>query len=202
MIRTIIFDIGKVLLDFNWITYLSSYHFDPETEERIAHAVFQNPSWVEFDRGVLSTEEVINLFVKSDPELEKEIRLVCDSDQLYKTVTKLDYAIPWVRHLKTQGYRVLYLSNYSDYYFRTTQFALNFLPEMDGGIFSYRVKMVKPDHEIYKKIISEYHLVPEETVFLDDTAVNITAARECGLHGIVFQNLEQAKKELEALGVY
>lgn len=200
MIHTIIFDIGRVLLDFNWITYLSSYHFDQETEKRIAHAVFENPDWVEFDRGVLSTEEVIDLFVTSDPELETEIRLVCSN--LYQTVTKLDYAVPWVRHLKEQGYRVLYLSNYSDYYFRTTQFALDFLSEMDGGIFSYRVQMVKPDHEIYEKIISTYHLVPEETVFLDDTPVNIKAAKECGLHGILFQNLEQAKKELEALGVH
>ena len=199
MIRTVIFDIGKVLLDFNWRAYLSSFHFDEETYGRIARAVFENPDWVEFDRGILSTEQVIDRFVLSDPKLEKEIRLVCSS--LWRTVTRLDYAVPWVRRLKEQGYRVLYLSNYSDYYFRTTQFALDFLPEMDGGIFSYRVHMVKPDHEIYRKIISDYDLVPEETVFLDDTAVNIKAAKECGLCGIVFQNLEQAKKELEALGV-
>lgn len=199
MIRTVIFDIGKVLLDFNWRAYLSSFHFDEETYGRIARAVFENPDWVEFDRGILSTEQVIDRFVQSDPKLEKEIRLVCSS--LWRTVTRLDYAVPWVRRLKEQGYRVLYLSNYSDYYFRTTQFALDFLPEMDGGIFSYRVHMVKPDHEIYRKIISDYDLVPEETVFLDDTAVNIKAAKECGLCGIVFQNLEQAKKELEALGV-
>lgn len=199
MIRTIIFDIGRVLLDFDWVTYLASYHFDCETEKRIARAVFENPSWVEFDRGILSTEEVIDLFVHADPELEKEIRLVCS--KLYQTVTRLDYAIPWIRHLKDQGYQVLYLSNYSDYYFRTTQFALDFLPEMDGGIFSYRVQMVKPHHEIYEKIISDYHLVPDETVFLDDTPINIKAAKECGLHGIVFRNLDDAKKELEALGV-
>ncbi len=199
MIRTVIFDIGKVLLDFNWRAYLSSFHFDEETYGRIARAVFENPDWVEFDRGILSTEQVIDRFVQSDPKLEKEIRLVCSS--LWRTVTRLDYAVPWVRRLKEQGYRVLYLSNYSDYYFRTTQFALDFLPEMDGGIFSYRVHMVKPDHEIYRKIISDYDLVPEETVFLDDTTVNIKAAKECGLCGIVFQNLEQAKKELEALGV-
>ena len=200
MIRTVIFDIGRVLLDFNWREYLSSYHFDLETEERIAHAVFENPSWIEFDRGILSTEQVIDLFVKTDPELEEQIHLVCKS--LYKTVTKLDYPIPWIRHLKEQGLRVLYLSNYSDYYFRTTQFALNFLSEMDGGIFSYRVHMVKPDHEIYHKIISEYHLNPEETVFLDDMPANIKAAKECGLHGIDFRSLEQAKKELELLGVH
>lgn len=200
MIHTVIFDIGKVLLDFDWKSYLSSYQFNREIETRIAHAVFENPVWIEFDRGILSTEQVIDRFVETDRALENEIRLVCSN--LYKTVTPLDYPVPWIRHLKEQGYRVLYLSNYSDYYFRTTQFALNFLSEMDGGIFSYRVNMVKPDREIYEKIISEYHLIPEETVFLDDMPVNIDAAKKCGLHGIVFQNLEQAKKELELLGVH
>ena len=43
---------------------------------------------------------------------------------------------------------------------------------------------------------------PEETVFLDDMPANIKAAKECGLHGIVFRSLEQAKKELELLGVH
>ena len=59
--------------------------------------------------------------------------------------------------------------------------------------------MIKPDPAIYQLLMSRYDLKPWESVFLDDTPVNVQAARELGMQGIVFQNLEQARNELEKL---
>ena len=76
---------------------------------------------------------------------------------------------------------------------------MKFLPYMDGTLFSYVYKMAKPDREIYEKLCTMYQLNPRETVFFDDREDNIAGAGGCGIHGILFQNHEQAKKDLETL---
>lgn len=79
-----------------------------------------------------------------------------------------------------------------------TEEKLKFLPLMDGVVFSYRIKKLKPDPEIYEYLCDEFWLEPEESVFIDDRAENIAGAEKCGIHGIVFTSYEQAKKELDA----
>ncbi len=78
---------------------------------------------------------------------------------------------------------------------------MGFLSEVDGGILSYRDRVVKPDPAIYKLLMERYDLVPEKTVFIDDTAVNIEAAKNLGWNGIVFESKEQVLSELSALGI-
>ena len=71
---------------------------------------------------------------------------------------------------------------------------------MDGGLFSYEVKQVKPEPEIYRSFFSRYpQVLPGESVFLDDRPENIRAAAAFGIEGILFQSREQAANELEAL---
>ena len=79
--------------------------------------------------------------------------------------------------------------------------ALNFLPEMEGGILSYKEHLIKPEPEIYQLLLKRYGLKAEESVFLDDTLKNVEAAEEQGIHGIHFLTKEQAEKELRKLGV-
>ena len=79
--------------------------------------------------------------------------------------------------------------------------SLDFIPYTDGGILSYRDRVIKPGKEIYELLLSRYGLKAEECVFLDDTAENVEAARQLGFAGIVFRTKEQAEEELEALGV-
>ncbi len=61
--------------------------------------------------------------------------------------------------------------------------------------------MVKPDMEIYEYVLKELNAKSEECVFIDDKAENIEAAEKLGIHGIVFENKEQLKQDLEELGV-
>ena len=72
---------------------------------------------------------------------------------------------------------------------------------MDGGILSFRERLIKPDAEIYRLLLSRYSMKPEESVFLDDTLANVDAARALGIHGICFRTKEQAEEELRKLGV-
>ena len=49
-IKNIIFDVGQVLVDYDWESYLDSFGFAPDKRERIANATFLSPVWEERDQ--------------------------------------------------------------------------------------------------------------------------------------------------------
>lgn len=199
MIRNIIFDIGNVLTDFRWKEFLEDKGFDKEMVKRIAKASIQSSLWDEFDRGELSTEELMAGFIANDPEIEEQLHRAYDN--IEGMVTKRDYAIPWLEELKEKGFHVFYLSNFSEKAFEDCADALDFLSHMEGGILSCQDKVIKPDSAIYQLLLDRYGLAPEESVFLDDTLKNVEAAQRMGIHGIHFTTKEAAEEQLRALGV-
>ena len=199
MIRNVIFDIGNVLTDFRWKEFLQDKGFDDAMIGRIAKASVMSPVWNELDRGEWDEEKLMAEFVKLDPEIENELHLAYDN--ITGMVTKRDYAVPWIKELKSKGYRVYYLSNFSYKAYMECRDALDFIPYTDGGILSYRDKVIKPDERIYKLLLSRFDLKAEESVFLDDTLRNVEAAQKLGFHVIHFQTREQAETELTELGV-
>lgn len=199
MITTLIFDIGNVLADFVWEEHYRSFGYDGEMVERIAGATVRTPLWNEYDRGVMSDEELLQGFIENDPEIEKDIRRVLKD--VGPMVKRNDYAIPWIQELQGKGYRCLYLSNFSRRAHRECAASLDFIPYMDGGILSYQDKVIKPMPEIYQLLIDRYQLVPEECVFMDDTPRNLDGAQKFGIHTIHFKNQAQAIEELKKLGV-
>ena len=200
MITTIIFDIGNVLVDFCWEEYLYSFHFGKEITERIAKATVLNNAWNEFDQGAKSEKELIDGFVANDPDIEPEIRRICEN--IHDMLRKRDYAIPWIKELKEKGYKVYYLSNFSAKAERECAHTIDFIPYTDGGILSYREKLNKPDPRIYKLLVERFGLNPGESVFLDDRADNCLAAQKLGFHTVLFTTRENAIEELKKLDVY
>ena len=73
MITTVVFDIGKVLIGFDWDRYMREL-FDEETAVRVTGAMFGGGDWKELDRAVLSEEEVLGRFYAAEPGYRKEIR--------------------------------------------------------------------------------------------------------------------------------
>lgn len=199
MIRNIIFDIGNVLTDFRWEGFLRDKGFDDAMVRRIADASVKSPLWMEFDRGVLSETELMAAFVARDPGIERELHLAYDD--IHGMVTPRDYAIPWVQELKAKGYGVWYLSNFSKKAEEECGESLAFIPYMDGGILSWREKVLKPEQGIYTLLLERYHLTADECVFVDDSLLNVEGAREQGIHGILFESREQVIDEMRRLGV-
>lgn len=197
MIKTVIFDIGGVLTDFRWRQFFVDTGYDQEIIDRIIKATVMQPDWAEYDRGVMSEEEVLDAFCKNDPEIATQIK-ECLSN-IENLVTREAYAIPWVKSLKNRGYQVLYLSNFSRKAHEDCIGALDFIPYTDGGILSYMDHVIKPEKEIYELLMSRYNLVPEECVFIDDTEKNLVTAKELGMETIHFTSKEQAMSDLEKL---
>ncbi len=199
MIKNVIFDIGNVLVNFRWKEYLVEKGFEPEIIKRIVKASVASPYWDEFDRGVLSEEEAMNLFIGLDPGIEKELHEAYDS--IVGMITRREDAIPWVKNLKAAGYNVYYLSNFSEKAYNECHDTLDFMEYMDGGIMSFREHVIKPDATIYTMLLERYNLVADECAFIDDTERNITAANQLGIHGIVHNSYEETVSELKKLGV-
>ena len=198
MLRNVIFDIGNVLASFRWQELFRELGYTGEAFERIAAATVLHPTmWNEFDRSLMSDEEIIARCIERAPEYEKEIR------RLFETtaglVEEYPYSYEWTRGLKEQGYKVYLLSNYgkTSYEAARDNHRLSFLPLVDGGVISYEVQLVKPEPGIYQALLQKYNLKPEECIFLDDKPENIEAAKALGFHGIVVESRTQAEEELE-----
>ncbi|MBQ9434242.1 MAG: HAD family phosphatase [Synergistaceae bacterium] len=197
MISTVIFDIGNVLVDFDWDGFI--HRMFPGREELITEldeAVWGGGRWDRLDAGD-PPEQVFASIIAHDPKHEHELRKVFAN--VGDTLRKRPASSVWITDLKNRGYRVLYLSNYSRYVMGLNPGVLDFLPLMDGGVFSCDVRLIKPDRRIYECIAEKYALVPGECVFIDDIEKNIKAARDFGFHAIQFGYLEQAQRDLNNL---
>ncbi|MFT3984297.1 MAG: HAD family phosphatase [Lachnospiraceae bacterium] len=198
-ITTIVFDIGNVLADFCWEKHFRNICDSEEQFSRLARATVLDDAWNQFDKGALSEEELLAIFIDNAPDLEELIRHMFEN--VGDTIETFDYTQDWIRELKDKGYRVLILSNFSEKAYRECGEKLNFVEETDGAVISYREKLIKPDREIYELLLDRYELIPEECVFLDDKQENIDGAKRAGMQGIVFVTREEAIQELNALGV-
>lgn len=193
MIKNIVFDIGRVLIEFEWMDYVRRL-FDDDMADRVTAAMWGTGYWKELDRAVLTDDEILERFYSAGPDIKTEIREAFD--RVGECVKRRDWAIPFIDGLKERGYNVYYLSNFSDHVMSSNRDALDFVPHMDGGIFSCDVKVIKPASDIYTKLLEKYDLAPEECIFIDDHYDNIAMARKCGMKGILFESREQLEADL------
>ena len=198
MIKTVIFDIGNVLVDFCWRKMYEGFGLEGQELERFADATVRHQAWVDLDQGIITTEEAKEAYAKEVPEYRAFIERIYQ--EMDKMLVQFEYSIPWIKELKERGYRIYILSNWSKPAYDACQnTALSFLPLVDGVVFSYKEFVIKPDKKIYEIICDRYDINPAEAVFLDDSEANIISAREFGLHAIHFKSYEQGRKELEEL---
>lgn len=197
MIKNVIFDVGKVLVEYDPDSYMERLGFDLKTRQAVNQAMFQNPLWEESDRGKLSTEELLEKFIFNDKEYKEEITKAYQT--VGNTIELFPYSVAWIKELKQRGYRVYILSNYAEVTYEQTKEKMEFLPYVDGAVFSFQCKWIKPEREIYEELCRKYSIEPRESVFLDDRLDNIEQARNLGFFGIQFESYEQAVRELEPI---
>lgn len=190
-----IFDIGNVLMDFRWKDYMHTLFGDNVLLiQTINKGIWHNGCWAAMDKGEMDGAATLQRAVAFAPQYEKEIRKTLEN--VAQAFHKCEYAIPWIRELKGMGFNVYYLSNYSEFSITANPDVLDFIPFMDGGVFSYEVKSVKPEPEIYDCLCRKYNLKPEECFFTDDVPENVKGAQACGFHGLVFESYEKTYPEI------
>lgn len=198
-VDTVIFDIGKVLVKYDWRNLLKDLKYDEKTAAAVAEAVFLSAEWTEGDRGIRTEEEILQSFVANNPVYEKEIRETFEA--MGGTISVCSYTKDWLMYLKKRGYKIYILSNFSEPLYKRCQKELQFLELADGGYMSWQIHCLKPEPEIYKKLIDDFQITPSKAVFIDDVLDNVAEARAQGLNAIHFTGKKAAVRQLMEFGV-
>lgn len=200
MINTFIFDIGNVLVPFNWKEVFAEL-FDEKTAKIIADAtVLRSNLWNEFDRGSKTDSQIMESFYQNAPEYKEQIDLAVW--EIYRRMKPYDYSSQWLSFLKSNGYKVYLLSNFGRTSFKLAEKSFDFLKYVDGAIISYQVEQIKPNPAIYMILCQKYGISPCDAVFIDDNPDNIDAAEQLGFNTILFTGMDEALKALGNMGVY
>ena len=201
VIDCLIFDLGNVLLSFPWKEYAEEIDVPGECRRILLEKIVLSPLWVEFDLNNRPAEEIIRDFMDVSPEYGEEIRRYILS--LNDRIEPFWYTSDLVKNLKRKGYRVYFLSNWSEYgqKYVAKKGVMDFLKDMDGGVWSFEEHLAKPDVRIFRRLRDRFHLTPERCVFIDDVEENVRSARSEGFAAIRFTGYNDLIEKLAAVGV-
>ena len=199
MIRNLIFDLGGVLVSLDRQRCLGNFSsqlgFDNFGDYLNAYA--QKGFFAKFESGEINAEQFRNE-VRERCTKEGVTDQMIDSS-LNSFLTHVDsYKVKLLLDLK-QKYNLLLLSNVNPIAWgRCCELFLEAYGVDIEDVFeklylSYEMECSKPGKEIFQKLISDSGIVPEETLFIDDSAANIEAGKEFGIHGLLYNvdcNLE------------
>ncbi len=200
MIRNVIFDMGNVLIRFHYEMFLSNAGADPADWELLIRNVFRSLEWVRMDRGSMTDAEAAESVCRRLPERLHEVarKLVCHWD---RPIVPIEGMYELVKELKEAGYGIYLLSNAS---FRQHEYwpRIPVSEFFDGTFISCDHLLVKPQPEIYQKMLQTFGLRAEECVFIDDVPTNVEGATVCGISGIIFHgDARELRGSLRELGV-
>ncbi len=197
-IKNIVFDLGRVLIDFNPEEYMQSLGLSEKQISDLISIFFADGDWNKYDRGDYHrVKYLLDALVKKHPDYEKELNLFLNNDWV-KIHTLKEDTVSYLTQLKTEGYRIYVLSNLSnDSYDYVSKY--DFFRLVDGAVFSCFERVCKPEEKIYRVLLERYSLIPDETIFFDDLPANIAKADEMGIHGILFTSFDEAKARADKL---
>ncbi len=197
-IRTIIFDLGGVLIDWN-PRYVFRQIFETEEEVEKFLAEICTMEWNHLhDEGQPLAVGTENL-VAQHPEWESEIRAYYGrwEEMLGGPIHE---SVELLAHLRTSGqYRLLALTNWSAETFPVALNRYEFLQWFEGIVVSGDEKVAKPEAEIFQRLMDRYEVKPEEAVFIDDSPKNVEGAQAVGMKAIHFRSPMQLREELAEL---
>lgn len=195
MIKNVIFDLGKVLINNDPSEYLRKYGYDEEKYQALLDAIWTDSLWGDMDIAKYeSFKDIIEIYVEKHKELEPELRRFFAEDWMELYVA-YDDTVKFYNEVYEQGYDIYLLTNFSKDGYEYISNKFDFFKKAKGAVVSSHLKIAKPDIRIYQYLLDTYNLNPDECVFIDDSVANINAANELGIHGIVYTDIEDLRKE-------
>lgn len=175
---TFLFDIGRVILDFEFESRLRALFpcGCADVPERIAAIMARKDA---FEAGLIPVDEyvdwavgVVGHGVTRDAFLEAWKWIFTPNPPMWNTIERL----------AQEGHRLLLFSNTSGIH---CPWALEHYPvfsRFHGAVLSFETGFVKPDPGIFHHAVREYQLVPDDTAYIDDMPENIATGRDFGFH--------------------
>ena len=199
MIQNIVFDMGRVLLQFDPLFISSHFTETAQDAQLLAENVFQSVFWDLLDRGTITHQQFremarMSLPQRLWPNLDRAL------EQWYHHIPAVEGMEPILRSLKAKGLGLYLLTN-ANIQFHQYHQQLPARECFDCILVSADHKMMKPEPAIYRQLAQLYALELSQCLFVDDRPVNIIGAKFCGMQGLVFQDAQTLKEELQQLGI-
>lgn len=185
VIESVIFDVGWVLVRLDYAPLLECLRrsgFEPQTMPEVVAAIGLDAH----ERGEITSAQLLDNLVAlaPGPIVRDEI------EQCWMSMFEPDEPMFALARSLCATHRVHLISNVGELHWRALvgSFALDRLGH--GALPSFETGFMKPDPRIYAEAERRFALVPQNTVFIDDLAANVAAARRRGWHAI--QHVEPA----------
>ncbi|MDD3402856.1 MAG: HAD family phosphatase [Hespellia sp.] len=192
MIRNIVFDMGRVLIEYDPMKVCNAF-VEEKDREQICDALFRAPEWIEMDRGTMTEEDAMVSVKERLPEqrLKDAAQQCMDHWDEYNMCPKVGMK-DVVTEMKNRGYHIYLLSN-APLRIRRFQHIIPGIELFDGMVVSAEELCIKPEAKIYERLFEKYNLNPSECFFIDDLQVNVDGAKACGMDGYCFADGDVAR---------
>jgi len=185
-IKNIIFDLGGVILNLDYTKTVDEFkkigllNFQDLYSQKMQNILFDD-----FEKGEVSSAEFISCLIDSENLKIKEIDFInaWNAMLLEIPMKKLEF----IDALK-KDYKVFLLSNTNEIHINKFEDDLKknnmlnqFYKCFDKVYYSSRMGKRKPDENCFKQVLEENQLVPQQTLFIDDSVQHIKGAKRIGI---------------------
>ena len=194
----IVFDLGGVVFTWNPQKLISNVFEDKLAQRRVMEEVIGQEEWVELDRGTIEIKDAIESIVDRTGLSKLKIKELMS--RVPSSLQPIVETVELIKVLKEKGTKLYILSNMHTASIEYLEKNNSFLDLFDGQIISCRINLVKPEVQIYEYLLEKYKLSGSETIFIDDTDINLITANQVGIRTIKYLNTSQCKYELKEYG--
>ncbi|MDY6823905.1 MAG: HAD family phosphatase [Thermodesulfobacteriota bacterium] len=197
-ITTVVFDLGGVLLELSGIRAVCEWTEGRMTPEALMEQWLVSPAVRGFESGQTG-------FVEFREQLKAELGIDVSDETFDRTYRQ------WIRGMfpgtedllsdLAARYRVACFSNTNEVHWEMIENELGLLRFFHEAFVSFRMGLVKPDAAAFQHVLDGLGCTPGKIVFLDDSAVNTTAAEAFGMHARRVYGAHGARAALEEMGV-
>jgi len=187
--RTIIFDLGKVLIDFSFDPFYDWIeNHTNRTRKDVYKFLKENQLIKDYELGKISSKvffESLKEFLNTDCSVEFLKELWND------IFSPIEENIELLKELflNKEKYKIQLglLSNTNDEHIKYLEKHYDIFSLFDAKVFSYQVHLEKPQKEIYEYTLNLLKTKPVVTLFIDDKIENVEGAKELNIHSIHYQ---------------
>lgn len=195
----VLFDLGKVLLDWDPRYYYRSHFASDEALDHFVRHVVGHDWYLQMDAGKPAAQAIAERSLAFPEHAELIARWTEGWPVMMRGA--IPGSVEILDELRRRGVRLYALTNFSRETWPIAKARFDFLSWFEDAIVSGELGIVKPDRRLFELAISRCHLEPSRTVFIDDVPTNVEAGRACGLHAIRFTSPEKLREALTAIGL-
>ena len=197
--KVIVFDLGKVLLDFHFYKAARTLAGDSDSSpEEVAGLINQTPLLHRYETGLMTTQEFFDEF-RGLTGYRKSLPEFCRG--LGDIFTEVGLMVGLNRWFRSKGLPTYIFSNTSELAVDHIRATFPFFSEFTGYILSYEHRVMKPDPRLYEVVERTVGTSGCQILYFDDRAENIETARERGWQVILHDRPEESLRVLRQAGL-